>query len=321
MKGIYMITNKLTGKSYIGQSVNIEKRFKQHCLNSISMIDKAIQLNGFHNFNFEVIKEIEDNKELGYWEDYYIKKYNTMFPNGYNFKYNTKENIKEYKEEKVRKAEASEYRNNNLIVYNSIFEVLKTIDTSKKGLIFARQICKLKEIEEKCNKLKIKAIAIWSIDNLKYHLTPEQIRVRDYIIENGEIPEEYEAVLLNQVYRGDFNIKSKVDYIIIHDGEKDFQIQARGRYRGDINEMYIYDKPKMHTKPKIDTDIKIVVPECFLNKPLNKEDKKELSLSLRLLGTNSKPYGWCKLKEILIKNNYKIEEKRSNSQRVSYISA
>ena len=30
MTGIYKITNKLNGKSYIGQSINVENRLRQH---------------------------------------------------------------------------------------------------------------------------------------------------------------------------------------------------------------------------------------------------------------------------------------------------
>ena len=30
MIGIYKITNKISGKTYIGQSNNIERRFKEH---------------------------------------------------------------------------------------------------------------------------------------------------------------------------------------------------------------------------------------------------------------------------------------------------
>ena len=31
MIGIYRITNKITSKHYIGQSVNIQRRFAEHC--------------------------------------------------------------------------------------------------------------------------------------------------------------------------------------------------------------------------------------------------------------------------------------------------
>mgnify|MGYP003498005567 CR=1 FL=1 len=85
MTGIYKFTNKINGMSYIGQSTNIERRYKEHrtrkCENSL--FHDAITEYGFDNFDFSVV-EICDIKELNNKEVYYIKEYNTLFPNGYN---------------------------------------------------------------------------------------------------------------------------------------------------------------------------------------------------------------------------------------------
>jgi group I intron endonuclease len=63
MIGIYKITNKITGKSYIGQSVNIETRWSQH--KSVSRSYETLDGNELHkdilelgveNFSFEVIE-------------------------------------------------------------------------------------------------------------------------------------------------------------------------------------------------------------------------------------------------------------------------
>jgi len=88
MIGIYKITNKLNGKSYIGQSIHCGKRFDEHYKGK-QLIDEVIQIEGIENFSFEVLK-LAKKEELSYWEDYYIKEYNTMFPNGYNKKWNCK---------------------------------------------------------------------------------------------------------------------------------------------------------------------------------------------------------------------------------------
>ena len=43
MTGIYKIENKINGKIYIGQSINIERRWSEHCRKSKkSLISKAI---------------------------------------------------------------------------------------------------------------------------------------------------------------------------------------------------------------------------------------------------------------------------------------
>ena len=79
MIGIYKITNDITGKVYIGQSVDIFRRWKQHqehCLHyELSKEDWHIDLyNNPQNYSFKVIevcqKEELDTKEI-YWIDYY----------------------------------------------------------------------------------------------------------------------------------------------------------------------------------------------------------------------------------------------------------
>lgn len=80
-----MFTNRCNGKSYIGQSVNIERRYNEHRFRTVesSLFHDELRYYGFHNFDFYVLEEccISDLNDK---EVYYIKKYNTLFPNGYN---------------------------------------------------------------------------------------------------------------------------------------------------------------------------------------------------------------------------------------------
>lgn len=93
MIGIYKIQNKLNQKIYIGQSVNIERRFREHCnpakaKTSGSPIDYAINKTGKENFTFEVIEECAQ-EELNDRETYWIKYYKS-YPKGYNCNYGGK---------------------------------------------------------------------------------------------------------------------------------------------------------------------------------------------------------------------------------------
>lgn len=85
---IYLITNMLNFKQYVGQScVGYERRFRQHCRDSQSnktstqYIDRAIHKYGKENFKLELIDvvPIEDWKK---WERYYIKLYKTHYTQG-----------------------------------------------------------------------------------------------------------------------------------------------------------------------------------------------------------------------------------------------
>lgn len=79
MIGIYKITNKVNGKAYIGQSINIERRFREHKYISSETnqsLVRAYKKYGRENFEFEVLEECTlDN--LNEREIFYI---NTLKP-------------------------------------------------------------------------------------------------------------------------------------------------------------------------------------------------------------------------------------------------
>lgn len=61
--GIYMITNKINNKKYIGQSVNIKRRKSEHFNKKCGMvISKSIFKYGKENFDFEILKECEESQ-------------------------------------------------------------------------------------------------------------------------------------------------------------------------------------------------------------------------------------------------------------------
>ena len=87
MIGIYKITNLVNGKVYVGQSIDIEKRWMEHKYSHtrLSLIGRALHKYGIDSFSFEVVCEC-DKSELNDKEQEYIAKYDCMHPNGYNLK-------------------------------------------------------------------------------------------------------------------------------------------------------------------------------------------------------------------------------------------
>lgn len=82
---IYMYTNKINGKRYVGQTIcRLQKRHRQHLCQHETYFDRALAKYGEENFSLEVLQDnISDVEELNRLEEFYIQKYNT-FNNGYN---------------------------------------------------------------------------------------------------------------------------------------------------------------------------------------------------------------------------------------------
>ena len=79
--GIYKITNQLTNMCYIGQAVDLAKRWKDHAKCGLGIdtpvnnkLYRAMQLNGLENFTWEILEECPSN-ELNEKEKFYIELY------------------------------------------------------------------------------------------------------------------------------------------------------------------------------------------------------------------------------------------------------
>lgn len=91
---IYCFTNLINQKKYIGQSINDDNsRYNNHKSSYLrekasdynSPLHRAFRKYGFENFSYEILaKHIDDINLLNQLEINYIKKYNSLIPNGYN---------------------------------------------------------------------------------------------------------------------------------------------------------------------------------------------------------------------------------------------
>jgi len=81
---IYVITNLINGKQYVGQTTqNLAKRWQAHqCKGHI--LHKAIKKYGTSGFSIEQIDTALTQDELNTKEVHWIENLNTISPNGYN---------------------------------------------------------------------------------------------------------------------------------------------------------------------------------------------------------------------------------------------
>lgn len=96
MQGIYKITNKSNGHCYIGSSVDIKKRWREHRARSViktseqykksyySRLYCAFRKYGRDNFDYDVLEIVENRDDLidreKFWYFKYNPEYNNMVP-------------------------------------------------------------------------------------------------------------------------------------------------------------------------------------------------------------------------------------------------
>lgn len=86
---VYLVTNRINGKRYVGKtirSLSDRKQAHKKCVEkgSKTAFHNAIRKYGFASFDWEVLIEEDTNRLLNRWEKWYIRKLGTRPPAGYN---------------------------------------------------------------------------------------------------------------------------------------------------------------------------------------------------------------------------------------------
>lgn len=206
-------------------------------------------------------------------------------------------------DERVRHWETAE-----TIPYANALETIKRIGAQKKGLYYVTTIQEMEKAVQAANEDGIKAIAIWSTGNKNHPMNEEQQKARGHILNNLELPPEYDLVIINASSETSINLNGHIDYIMIHTREKEAQVQVRGRYRNDLERLYVLDYAACEE-----------VPEEFLGRKLFTPDKERLCRKMKLKTDSGNEAGWRTVKERLKKGGYKIEEGREKNLRYAII--
>ena len=84
---IYMYTNLINGKKYVGKAKDFNYRHKQHLEGNEQLIDKKINEYGIKNFKVEIlIENVQDDDKLNEYEKFFIKRKRShvSYGTGYN---------------------------------------------------------------------------------------------------------------------------------------------------------------------------------------------------------------------------------------------
>ena len=197
--------------------------------------------------------------------------------------------------------------------YTNAEEILvgKAVEGEKR-LIFTPNIALAKKfknlIEENTER---KALALWSPTN-ELPMDAEQYEVRRHLIDNESYPDDLDDLFLTEAYSTGWNLSdSRVKTTIVHSGNKIIETQFVGRNRQDIEQLFVYDSKgaenEKRLKQKREQGFKVdwVIPEEFLNKPLNTEDRKQLVEKINF------PKKWTSLKKWIEETQYYSLEKKT----------
>ena len=108
---IYCYTNILNNKKYIGQTkTSLEKRAcgGRKYAHDNPYIKEDYDKYGWEVFRPEVLIEVSTREEANYLEEYYISKFNSLVPNGYNILFGWKQT------EETRQRNSAKHRGQTL---------------------------------------------------------------------------------------------------------------------------------------------------------------------------------------------------------------
>ena len=215
--------------------------------------------------------------------------------------------------------EPRQYEEKEIREYSDLTILLNQVPADKRGIIYVTHISDIIEYQKILTQRGIKNEALWSMNNIDYPLSDEQIKVRNFIINNREMPPEINVLFINKSCEtcvnigNESNTKYPIDYMIVHSKSEDTITQARGRYRNDLDLLYY----RQHEKYGY-----IELDERWLGRKLTSTDKNVLCEEIGLKNAaNGRLLKWPSVKDALIANEYNVSEFRSSNERYAVITS
>ena len=191
-----------------------------------------------------------------------------------------------------------QYTQRNTIQYGSIREVLRQLSPTQHGGLYVATIKQIQEYEQIARSYGHNPIAIWSMFNTKHHMTEEQYNARSYVVEKEAVPPQYNLFIFNATAETALNIRSHMDFFIVHNSNPTHITQSRGRYRGDLDTLFIHDAENGV----------ISVPPQFLGRRLFAEDRMLLREAVGMKNDKGRLIPLEDLKARLINCGYTITQ-------------
>ena len=189
------------------------------------------------------------------------------------------------------------------IPYTNKFRLLDELSPKEKGIVFIGRITGMIDFQKAATEKGFKTICVWSENNKEHPMTDAQREAREYILSKEQLPPQYDMVIINASSETGINIYGEVDYMVVHSQEEETQIQIRGRYRRDLNRLYLLDYNSIR------------VPDEYLDCELSAERREQLCKDIDIRDNKGRTYKWNTVKKRLTEAGYSVVEIRRNSKR------
>lgn len=193
-----------------------------------------------------------------------------------------------------------------ILHYGSFSALIEKLD--RRAIIYTPSIKQIKEFSTLADNGQRRIACLWSMHNAEYPMSQDQQNIRDEILKTEHIPSDIDLLFINAAYETSINTRNE-DFktMIVHTGDKDVHIQARGRLRHDIDTLYLYDS-------KFDYIVEYF-PNEFYDRPLFSCDTAALAEQMNLRNGKSRMLKWPSIKKLLSKSGIHIQHMKKAGSR------
>ena len=157
------------------------------------------------------------------------------------------------------------YTEKQVIRYANLDVILDDIKVGMRGGIYMKRVKPMIQLGAKLRERGFNPLMLWSLNYEETPLSAEQLRARKYIIDNEAVPDEYDIFMFNATAETSINIRSHMDFFIAHNTSDTSITQSRGRYREDLETLYVEDLRGVNS-----------IPDSYLDRWLDRKELKEL---------------------------------------------
>ncbi len=210
-------------------------------------------------------------------------------------------------------SELAQLETHHTIPYKgSTYDLLLSLK-GKRGILYTARISEMKDFIEFANSIGMRANGFWSTSAKGEPLSREQLDLREKVLARETIPDDIDLLVINRASETCIKIQEKnchIDFMVVHDSNKEIQTQVRGRYHGDLAEFYYHDNYDVLVYQIEQTQI----PANYFGKRLYSEDWYALIRHLNLKYPNGTYIGKEKLYKVLAQCGYSITAPKKDSK-------